>query len=173
MQTDEIAGETLSLEGSYNDITEIDPNERLVVEFKAKSDNQINLELWKQGELKHTFEVIPNGNDDFTKQTVVLEHSQALEFDQLKFSGTLDSEESFLVYAITVLEGGALVDTELSEHRFTIQEDDNDPKPYIDLGVCESGSSPYHALIEDDLDYSINSHTISEYDNRIYKISCY
>ncbi|KKM13749.1 hypothetical protein LCGC14_1713060, partial [marine sediment metagenome] len=122
MQTDEVTGELLTLKSQvYNSSITITPNDQLVIEFQATTDNKVDLTLFSNGEIQRVYNVIPQGNTDFTSQFILLETTQTLQFDQLNFSGVLDDNEYFSVNSISVMEGASLIDTQLSESKFTEQ----------------------------------------------------
>ena len=86
MQTDE--SESLSLKSnSYANNITVTPNDQIVIEFKAETGNEINLTLYSDGQVQRSFNVVLQGNTDFSTQILTLDTLETLQFDQLEFSG--------------------------------------------------------------------------------------
>ncbi|KKM89222.1 hypothetical protein LCGC14_1250840, partial [marine sediment metagenome] len=157
MQTDEVAGELLTLQSQLYSDTIISNSDQIVVEFKTNSDDQIDLTLFKnQGvDQEEVFNIVPQGNLDFSSQIKLIDTGQSYEFDQLVFTGTLEDGEYFSVSSITILQGGSIIDTQVSELRFT-EQDGTHPKN--EFGTETSAS--YYAHVEDGQYYSIDAQEI-------------
>ncbi|KKN18861.1 hypothetical protein LCGC14_0951530, partial [marine sediment metagenome] len=156
MQTDEVAGELLTLRSSYPTTT-ILPSDQIVVEFKTTTNDQVDLKLYKNGgtEYVETFNIVPQGNSDFSSQIILFDPQQNYEFDELIFTGTLDNGEYFSVNSITILQGGSIIDAQVSESRFTEHEGTH---PKNEFGTETSAS--YYAHVEDGQYYSIDAQEI-------------
>ncbi|KKN19377.1 hypothetical protein LCGC14_0946350, partial [marine sediment metagenome] len=165
MQTNEASGEQLTLKSQvYNSNITITPNDQLVIEFQGATGNKVDLTLFSGGQIQKVYNIVPDGNTDFSSQFILLETEQTLQFDQLNFTGILDDTEYFSVNSITVMEGASLIDTKLAEYPFIIQSG-GEPMPDVDF--ASEDSSSLFAHYKDNLFYNISSGYISDEDYRM------
>ncbi|KKM02661.1 hypothetical protein LCGC14_1782200, partial [marine sediment metagenome] len=151
MQTD--SSEFLRLKSPvYTSNTTINKNDRLIIEFKTMTSNNINLTLLSGGNAIRNYTVVQEGNNDFTSQTFVIIANETIQFDQLMFTGALDEAKHFIVYSISITEPEE-IETELQSYNFVEQNN----KPYIFPFSAQNLTSPTLAHVQDNNYYTISS----------------
>jgi len=89
----------------YGQIYDVKNNDIFVIDFQAKADSQVTLELIKEGVIQSSIEVVPNGNSNFNRQTQYIIAPGDAQFDQLQFSGGVNDKDYLKCYDIRLLCG--------------------------------------------------------------------
>ncbi|MHA2030218.1 MAG: hypothetical protein ACW99Q_12550, partial [Candidatus Kariarchaeaceae archaeon] len=123
----------------YSHNTTLISNDKLVIEFKTTTSNNVNLTLLSDGSFMHNFTIVNEGNSDYTSQVAILTTNDVIQFDQLEFSGVLE-EDYFAIYSIYIVVGDTeSLETQVKSYNFV--QDANKPHilPFTSDELTDSG----------------------------------
>ncbi|KKN07180.1 hypothetical protein LCGC14_1069780, partial [marine sediment metagenome] len=165
MQTDE-SSELLEIQSPVDSYPTIflESSDVITVRLKTTTSNQIKLKLFNSGVFNDfEFEVIPQGNTNFETQIINIPiTNDDWFFNELSFSGTLNSGEYLLVDDIYIADASDTHQVNPVFQTFNFIESSIPTFPMINYGDTQAGTSISMAHVEDGTNWIVDSQTSAQ-----------